>query len=210
VIGLDRGLQDVIRALARVDRPCQLHIRGWHSPAVADHLHTLARDAGVLDRLFLHDRVPSGELLSRAVEHDIGLALEQPISRNKVLTASNKIFFYLLAGLAVVATATPGHEAVLEQAPGAGDVYRPGDVEQLARILERLIAEPAVLASRRQAALTAARVRWNWETEQQPLIDAVRAVLSPRVDGAASRYRPGARELPTGVQTAIAEHGPAH
>jgi glycosyltransferase involved in cell wall biosynthesis len=210
VIGLDRGLQDVIRALGRVDRSCQLHIRGWHSPAVANQLNTLAREAGVLDRLFLHARVPSGELLSRAVEHDIGLALEQPISRNKVLTASNKIFFYLLAGLAVVATGTPGHEAVLEQAPGAGDVYRPGDVEQLARILERLIAEPAVLAGRRQAALTAARVRWNWETEQQPLIDAVRAALSPRADGAASRSRPGTRELPTGVRTAIAEHGPAH
>jgi hypothetical protein len=148
-------------------------------------------------------------LLSRAVEHDIGLALEQPISRNKVLTASNKIFFYLLAGLAVVAT---GHPRPRSRArTGAWRRRRvPAWRCRTACADPRAPdCEPAVLASRRQAALTAARVRWNWETEQQPLIDAVRAALSPRVDGAASRSRPGTRELPTGVRTAIAEHGPS-
>jgi glycosyltransferase involved in cell wall biosynthesis len=177
VIGFDRGLQDVVRALGRVEGPFQFHVRGWYTAEVAAELDGLARTTGVAGRMFLHPRVPPSTLLSRAVEHDIGLALEQPISANKMLTASNKLFFYLLAGLAVVATDTIGQRTVLQQIPGAGDLYPPGDVEALATILNRLMNDPALLARRRQAALGAASSRWNWETEQGRLVEVVHRVL---------------------------------
>src|SRR5262245_26309831 len=127
VIGFDRGLEDVIRALGHVHRPFQLHLRGFHSDEVARQLQALAVDSGIADRVFLHQRVPPNELLSRTVEHDIGLALEQPVSLNRELTVTNKLFFYLLAGLAVVATATQGQEAILHQLSGVADLYPPGD-----------------------------------------------------------------------------------
>jgi glycosyltransferase involved in cell wall biosynthesis len=184
VIGLDRGLQDVIRALGQVRAPFQLHVRGFHSDDTARHLRSLAAASGVADRLFVHGRVPPTELLSRTAEHDIGLALEQPVSRSRELSVTNKLFFYLLAGLAVVATATRGQQAVLRQMPGVGDVYPPDDHVALAGILNRLLSDPSLLAARRQAALAAACSRWNWETEQAPLIQAVHRALNPNVRAA--------------------------
>lgn len=179
VIGFDRGLQDAIRALGRVRAPFQLHVRGFHSEAVAERLRALAADAGIADRLFIHHRVQPSELLSRTVEHDIGLALEQPVSRSRELSVTNKLFFYLLAGLAVVATDTAGQRGVLQQMNGAGDLYPAGDDRALAEILNRLVTDPSHLARRRQAALAAAASRWNWETEQDRLVQAVGRVLQP-------------------------------
>jgi glycosyltransferase involved in cell wall biosynthesis len=194
VIGLDRGLQDVMRALGRVDRPFQFHVRGWYTADVAEELDRLAQTTGIAGRMFLHPRVPPSTLLSRAVEHDIGLALEQPISANKMLTASNKLFFYLLAGLAVVATDTVGQRTILQQTAGAGDLYPPGDVGALAEILTRLVSDPALLARRRQAALSAASSRWNWEMEQGVLVEAVRRTLKLEPRSTLS-YAGAARQL---------------
>jgi glycosyltransferase involved in cell wall biosynthesis len=179
VVGPDRGLQDVIRALGLVRARFQLHLRGSCSDEVARQLRMLAAEARISDRMFIHDRVAPAELLSRAAEHDIGLALEQPVSRSRELSVTNKLFFYLLAGLAVVATDLPGQRTVLRQMPGVGDMYAPGDYVALARTLEQLLHDPARLKNRRQAALNAARVRWNWESEQAMLVAAVEEVVGP-------------------------------
>ncbi len=210
VIGFDRGLEDVIRALGHVRRPFQLHLRGFHSDAVARQLRALAVDNGVADRVFFHQRVPPTELLSRTVEHDIGLALEQPVSLNRELTVTNKLFFYLLGGLAVVATATRGQQALLQQLPGVADLYPPGDYHALARVLERLLADPSSLSSRKQAALAAAAARWNWEKEQATLVAAVNGVLKrPPEVGRATPSAPPLRVCTTHQEVGAREHGRA-
>ena len=75
----------------------------------------------------IRDIVPNGELLSRISEHDIGLATEIPLIRNKDLTVSNKILHYLVAGLAVIATNTAGQREVAAQAPGGIFLYQSGN-----------------------------------------------------------------------------------
>jgi len=209
VIGFDRGLEDAIRALGHIRRPFQLHLRGFHSDTTARQLYALAADVGIADRVFLHQRVPPAELLSRTAEHDIGLALEQRVSRSRELTVTNKLFFYLLAGLAVVASATPGQESVLQQMSGAGDTYPPGDPLALAGILDRLMVDKALLAARRRAALDAACRRWNWETEQRPLIETVRAVLDANVAGAEHRVPAPAYAASETAPLTLEEHGRA-
>jgi glycosyltransferase involved in cell wall biosynthesis len=91
----------------------------------------------------------------------------------------------MLAGLAVIASRTRGQSEVLAATPGVGFLYQPGDIEALASIIERLANDRALLASTRQAALEAARSRWNWELESRALVAAVDAVLSPPVSSAA-------------------------
>jgi glycosyltransferase involved in cell wall biosynthesis len=131
----------------------------------------------VADRIHFYPQVHPGELLSRCAEHDVGLALEQPVSRNRLETVTNKIFFYLLAGLAVAATDTPGQRRVMSEVPDAGFLYSPGDHAALARGLQRWLDDPAALQRARAAALEAARTRWSWEIEREQLLRAVRRVL---------------------------------
>ena len=146
IVGLDRGLQDVIRAASLLSTPVQIHLRGDISLAVETELMRLARECSVADRIYFHPPVPPNELLSRAAEHDVGLALEQPVNENRSLTIANKMFFYLLAGLAVAATDTLGQRPVIENCPDAGFLYSPGDYNSLAAGLQVLIDSPSILA----------------------------------------------------------------
>lgn len=173
VIGLDRGLQDAIRALGLLRGPAQLHLRG----AIADETRTallaLATDCGVRDQIHFHEPIAPDALLSRAVEHDIGLALEQGTVFNRAICATNKLFFFMLAGLAIAATDVPGQAKVLSHDPDAGYLYPPGDHVRLADLLERWRSSPEALARAKRASLEAARSHWNWESEAKRLREVV-------------------------------------
>ncbi|HNX81492.1 MAG TPA: glycosyltransferase [Candidatus Omnitrophota bacterium] len=177
VIGEDRGIQDVIRALALVKGEIQLHLRGYLSPSIKERFISLARECGVLQMVYFHDPVPPQELLSRTMEHDIGLAIEQPLSLSRTLTISNKFFYYMLAGLAVIATDTPGQADCIRQYPGVGLLYRSGDYRALAMILQGFIDDPKLLVLYKDAALDVCQTQWNWEKESRKLCDQVATVL---------------------------------
>lgn len=177
-VGLDRGLDDVIQATGLMSGPVQLHIRGGLSDAVKASLLELARGCGLAERLHFHAPVSPMEVLSRAAEHDVGLAVEQPINASRRLSVTNKFFSYLLSGLAVAATDLQGQRDVMDTCPAAGCLYQPGDVRTLASQLEEWRRCPSALNRCKRAALAAARNRWNWEQESQALVHSIRTLLS--------------------------------
>jgi glycosyltransferase involved in cell wall biosynthesis len=176
-IGLDRGIQDVIRASALLGESPEIHLRGDVAPSVRASLLELAASCGVAEHLFFHDQVPPTELLSRAAEHDVGLALEQGHTLNRAICTTNKLFFYLLAGLAVIGTDVPGQREILQQIAPAAALYRPGDVESLAAALSIWQRDRHLLEKAKRAALASAHDRWSWEVESAALIDQVQAVV---------------------------------
>lgn len=178
VIGAGRGLEDAVRALALLPAFVHLYVRG-HDDGFG---HILTRDAerlGVGERLHVLPPVMPHELVPRAAMHDIGLALEQPNKRNRELCLSNKLFTYLLAGLAVVATDTPAQRSVIEQVGEAGALCRPGDPADLASTLRPLVTDPARLRAARHAARIAADQRFNWDAAADDLVEYV--TVPPKV-----------------------------
>ena len=175
VIGEDRGIQDVIRAAGLLKEKVQIHLRGYLSEEVKNKFLALAKASSVEQSIHFHPVVSPSELLSRAVEHDVGLALEPPVNLRRMLTASNKLFLYLLAGLAVIATDTPGQKLVMSTCPQAGFLYPSGDYRCLAGHLNKLLSEPGLIRSCKQAALEAAEEQWNWESESLRIIDNIRS-----------------------------------
>jgi hypothetical protein len=57
IVGLDRGLQDAIRAVGRVRAPVVLHIRGSAPPGARAELLSLAREAGSDTKIVFHEPV---------------------------------------------------------------------------------------------------------------------------------------------------------
>lgn len=191
VIGPDRGVEEALRALAMLDLPVELHLRGELLPAYAAPLRALIDRLGVSRRVHLWPPAPPGELVALAQQHDIGLALEQPVSRNRQVCVTNKLFTYLLAGLAVAATDTIGQRGILESFSDVGFVYPPGDVTALASGLRRLLTEPGALERARRAARRAADERYCWELERDRLVSylthrATGTISSPPAARAAS------------------------
>jgi len=176
IIGEDRGIQDVIKAAGLLKGEVQIHLRGSVTEEVKNKFLTLAQKYGVEKNLYFHHPVPPTELLSRAVEHDIGLALEQPNTLNHRLTVSNKLFVYLLAGLAIAATDIPSQRYIMSTCPDVGFLYPPGDYQTLADHIKLWIENHERLKSCKQAALEAARKRWNWEIEGKALLDKIKDI----------------------------------
>lgn len=176
-IGLDRGLEDAILACGLVPFPIRIHLRGSISQQVRAQLTQLAASSGVADRLYIHPPISPSSLLRDSTGHDVGLALERPVVESRRLSITNKLFLYLLAGLAVAATDVPGQRLVMETCAQAGLLYPPGDVWALAHQLQLWCENPDSLAANKRAALEAARTRWNWETESQVFLEEVARVL---------------------------------
>jgi glycosyltransferase involved in cell wall biosynthesis len=177
-IGPDRGLQDAVRAAGRAGMKCELHLRGNPVSGYIDRLSLIAKECAPRLTLVHHDLENPDRMVDLCRDYHVGLALELSDPLNRALCLTNKAFTYILAGLAVVFTDTPGQRALaMDLGPGAL-LYSQGDVERLAQGLRLWATNPSQLLAARQAAWAAACRRWHWQhpDEEGTLLRAVRSV----------------------------------
>jgi Glycosyl transferases group 1 len=179
-IGCDRGLDDLLAALPLLKHKAQVHLRGKVTDQVRVWLNSRVPESW-RQRIVIHKTVPNSELLSRISEHDIGLATEIPGIRNKDLTVSNKILYYLLGGLAVLASDTAGQREVAMQAPGGIFVYPSGDASALAFNLNKLLASKNALSEAKHCSLDAARRTFCWERQEGTLLFLIDRALNNKL-----------------------------
>lgn len=162
-IGPGRGLEDAVGALARLPREAELHLRGTLSAGYREKLERLAgKDK---DRLFFLPPIEHDELIRSMEAFDVGLALERPDDANYSRTVTNKLFSYLLGGLAVAASDTPGQRQVMAEIRNAGFLYPAGDERTLAGLLLNWVRNRQALRASQQASWDAARARFCWDRE---------------------------------------------
>jgi glycosyltransferase involved in cell wall biosynthesis len=178
-IGPGRGLEELFSALALVEDDFEVHLRGQLSAENSAWLHRLI-PVSRRDAVYVHGLVPNEVLLSRIAEHDIGFAGEIKYCRSRDLTVTNKLFQYLLGGLAVVASDTSGQREIAGAAPGAISLYESGQPASLASVLTGLLRSPAGLQKARAAALAAAQQRFSWEKSAPAFLAAVTRAIAGR------------------------------
>jgi len=188
-LGPGRGIEDLLAALPLMNGECEVHLRGNPAPGFAAWISAQLSDRW-RNRVFLHGLVNNAALLPRIAEHDIGFAGEQPNSRSRDLTITNKILHCLLGGLAIVASDTAGQREVARQAPEAVLLYRAGDARDLAEKLDALIASPTRREAARRAALTAARDIFCWERQEEKLVAAVTGALGAATAQTSTAHAP--------------------
>jgi glycosyltransferase involved in cell wall biosynthesis len=174
-IGPGRGLELLFQSLPYLKLPVEIHLRGNYPESSRQWLEPLVPPQW-RDRLFIHSTVPNAELLSRIAEHDIGLALETPYCLNKQLTTSNKLFQYLQAGLAVIATDTAGQREIFAESLTIDELILNQDVSALSQALNDLLTTPERLKLAKAAALRAAQAL-SWENQANSLLMAAQTAL---------------------------------
>lgn len=180
-IGAQRGLEDVVQALGML-RGCEieLHLRGQWQHGYRERLLAFAVAHGVsLDQIRHHRPSLPDEMVRLAAQYDIGLALEVRANLNLELCLSNKIFTYLLAGTALIATATRAQQAITDEIGIAGVHYQPGDVDSLAEILRHFYEDRDHLNIARQAAWVWGERRYNWDIEKKVLMKSIDSMSLP-------------------------------
>jgi glycosyltransferase involved in cell wall biosynthesis len=136
----------------RPDLPVTLDLYG------RDFAEVPLRDAvaglGLADRVTFHGRIPIEDVPAAVARGDIGLA---PTRRTEFtdFSLSTKIFEYAALGKPVVASRLPMVEATFPA--GTVTTYTPGDADDLAEAILRLVDDPAARdgATERTAAIVA-------------------------------------------------------
>jgi glycosyltransferase involved in cell wall biosynthesis len=175
-VGLEQpGVDIALQAVAALP-DVVLTLRGGVRDEGALHLRII--ELGLTGRVVRQPRLPGAEALVAAAiaeSHDVGLSVHLPDCHSRSLATSSKVFEYLMAGLAVVATELDGNRHILcELARGAetpvGLLYTPGDAGDLAHKLSSLKSDRARLRAMQQSARSVAETHLSWEHEAPRLL----------------------------------------
>ncbi len=126
---------------------------------------------GLGERVEVLEPAPPDRLVEALHGFEVGLIINRPVTANDELTLPNKVFEYMMAGLAVVTPALPVLGAFVER-EGVGLTFPPGDAAALGRAIARLASDGALLQRLRSSARRAAVETYNAEVQAPALARA--------------------------------------
>jgi glycogen synthase len=137
---------------------------------------------GLEGRVRVAEPVPPDRLVAALAGHDVGVIFNRPRSGHYQVALPNRLFEYMMAGLAVVA---PGLAALAEivEGEGVGVTYAPGSPAALGAALAELASDRERVAALGRRARERALERYNAEVESAVLARAWG--LEPNAEGAA-------------------------
>ncbi len=175
-----RGLEELVAAAA-LPMLDGIHVvfLGWGSQAA--ELRALAAASPVAGRVHVLPAVSPDDLIDWVRDADVAVMPIQDSTLNHRLSTPNKLFEALAAGVPVVASDLPEMRRIIMGDPAGplGVLCDPTDPASIAAAIADLLGRaPADRAELRERCWTAARERWNWETESARLV-ALYADLAP-------------------------------
>ncbi len=166
--GSGRRLEDLFEAAAATDG---VHITLRVTRVDLDELRNEVSRRGLEDRVTVADPVSPEHLVQELAHFDVGIVIDRPVALNNALGFPNKLFEYLMAGLAVVVPNLRTMGAFVER-EGVGLVFEAGRPESLAETLTRLAADRQQVLTFRERARAAALERYNAEVQGEMLAEA--------------------------------------
>lgn len=166
--GPGRPLSDLLEAL-RLAPSATLTLRVVH--AVPELLRAEVARYSLEERVAIADPLPPDRLVEGLRDFDVGIVFDRPLTRNSELSFPNKLFDYLMAGLAIVGSRLPSLSPFIE-GERLGLTFEPGRPADLAACLERLAADRDALAELRVRSRALAVERYNAGTQATTLAAA--------------------------------------
>lgn len=159
----NRGIEQGIEATLQLDDAVMVVVGyGYHRPT----LEKMVRDRGLEDRVKFFGPIPNHELVDWTAGADIGLANIINSSISYYTSLPNKLFEYMMAGVAIIGSDSPEIGRIVKET-GVGEVCDPADPDAIAAAARTILTDPAPY----RAATVAAAARYNWAVEEKKLID---------------------------------------
>jgi glycogen(starch) synthase len=164
-MGPGRPLDDLLVAASHAQgAELTLRVVGVDEHALRQETERL----GVAERVHVAEPVSPTKLVQALQGFDVGVIINRPVTRNDELVFPNKLFEYLMAGLAVVVPRLPGLTPLVE-GEQLGLTYEPGRPELLGAALAELAADPERVTAMRRRARALALDRLNAEAQRGAL-----------------------------------------
>jgi glycosyltransferase involved in cell wall biosynthesis len=160
-MGAGRPLDDILDAAMLTDGVTYtLRVLGVD----ADWLAAQIAARKIQGTVSIGDPVPPDKLIEGLWGHDVGLIINRPVSLTDALVVPNKLFEYMMAGLAVVAPNLPGLAPIVD-GERVGMTFTPGDPDSMARSLQSLAADRSTTRAMGERARERALADYNAEAQ---------------------------------------------
>ena len=167
-----RQLQDLVDAVSGLNGQVTLTLRGNLTSRRAEELRAYLSEKLAPAQWTLMPPTNYQDLIREGSRHDIGVVLNSDRNLNERLTLPNKIFEYMMSGLAVLAYRTPSVAEVIESGP-FGVVTPTNTVDGLRNGLRTLTENRSELSRTKQRCRRAALETYNWSRERTKLVELV-------------------------------------
>lgn len=161
-----RGLEDLIESAQYVDDNVLIVLRGYGP--IEDDLRLSVRQLGLGAKVKFVPPVAMTRLVEEAVFADIGIVSYRPTCLNNYYSLPNKLFEYMMAGLAIVSRDLPEIKKLNDDIR-FGALFNEDSPQEIARAVNTLARNKELLALCKQRSLQWSENAGNWETEQKKL-----------------------------------------
>lgn len=162
----DRHLEDVVEAVARQQsQAVLLTLQGWGE--AEGQLRKLVSSLGAEEIVKFEEPCSPEQVVESASAHDVGIIDIWPESESHRWAGPNKLFDYMGAGLAILATNLDFVRATLET-EGCGIVFDPPTADNLAKSIAYLVDNPDEVARMKRNAVAAAS-KYTWDAQAETL-----------------------------------------
>lgn len=168
-----RGLEVLVESVKQWRPEFRLDIRGMAAPDYEAELRAWIERQGVGERVRILPRVDFRDMIKTATSADIGIFVQETPSRHKILTLPNKIFEYIMAGLAICVLDLPEMGRIVRD-HGVGRTVATLDPDAVAEVINGFTRED--LARYKARSLEVAKTLC-WEVEGKPFVELCRRLV---------------------------------
>lgn len=170
-----RGFDRLLIALGKVKRhfpEVKLIVRGEFDPRddIDQWVETYIKNNNLENNVQFIERVDSYEQVFELLKSALcGVILLQPERGNDWTNQPSKLFEFMVAGLAIIASNFPEIARIIKEAK-CGWLIDPTRPEEIARTMEQILSEPSSAIERGRAGRNAAESRYNWHAAEKVLL----------------------------------------
>jgi glycogen(starch) synthase len=168
----DRGLESLIESVPLWQADKILHLRGYGAPTYEAALKAYAAHIAP-DRIIFEPAVATHMLTHAATDADIGILPFPTKGIQKEFSLPNKLFEYMMAGLAIISTPCHDISKLIAQYE-TGVTTKDATSQAIAQTINALTTDDI---NRMKAASLQASQHLCWEVEQQQLLKTVHMLI---------------------------------
>lgn len=175
-----RGILEIVEACARLERQTPQRFRvlligPCQPPSFEEDVRSLIAREGLDDTVRLAGFLPHDEALAAVRSCVAGIVTFLP-EPNHVTSQPTKLFEYMLAGVAVIASDFPYWREVVE-GERCGILVDPTDPSAIAEAMAYLLEHPEEARAMGARGREAVLARYNWQSEAGRLLELYRSLL---------------------------------
>jgi glycosyltransferase involved in cell wall biosynthesis len=171
-INIDKGAEELIDAVSKTDQTTLLIVGGGD---VVGKLKEIVRMHDISEKVRFISKVPWEKLMRYTKAADVGMCLEKDTNLNYRYSLANKLFDYISAGIAIVASDLPEVRKIIT-GNNCGIIISKVTTEKIEETILKLNENRTLLNELKRNSIVASQ-SINWERESLRVVDFYRSII---------------------------------